>query len=188
MKVGPAANARIGYQLTSLGPIVSATLPGVGYAAPFYASTLPTANGHGYLCAGDATAGPFGGMNWDVYDSAAASSADAFGSVLFGGGLPGTNQAVSIIGDTKPDVGIMPSKEAGGTASIYILNGATLASKTSPLNVTTGADVKVVLPIGWAGTSASGRGLIKDINGDSYGDFAVGELASTIAGRVAVYW
>ena len=30
--------------------------------------------------------------------------------------------------------------------------------------------------------------MIRDLDGDGYGDFAIGEISSTGAGRLAVFW
>jgi hypothetical protein len=106
------------------------------------------------------------------------------GQTLFGGGFSGTDSVVSLIGNATADFAI--SGQVGGT--LDIVDGSKLSSLTSPINTTTAADVHVPMPSGWGGTIGGARNLIKDINGDGYPDFALGDVFGTVPGRVAVFW
>jgi hypothetical protein len=44
------------------------------------------------------------------------------------------------------------------------------------------------MPAGWTGTPLGPWNLIRDINGDTYPDFALGDQFGTVPGRVAVFW
>jgi hypothetical protein len=77
---------------------------------------------------------------------------------------------------------------------LYIINGAALGLMSGNVDVSA-AQAAVVPPIvkiadriptGWAGYG--GSGLIVDSNKDGYADFAVGESAFGMAGRVVVFY
>jgi len=178
VRVGPAKGAEIGQFLMNLGPILNG-LATVGAGNNIDTFSVPGAMGTGYVLSGTATAGPLANL-LVVYKSGGSS----VGQVLFGGGFSGRDVSVSIIGDSKADVAL------GGTTmtTIDILDGSKVPSLTSPVDTTTLADVHVPLPTGWMGTPVGHQNLVKDINGDGYPDFALGDLFGTVPGRVAVFW
>jgi len=106
------------------------------------------------------------------------------GQILFGGGFSGRDAFVSVIGNSKPDIAI--SSSSGGT--VDVIDGSKVPSLASPSDSGTIADVRVPLPSGWTGTAVGPQNLIRDINGDTYPDFAMGDEFGTVPGRVAVFW
>ena len=80
------------------------------------------------------------------------------------------------------------TESGGGPARIYIVDGSRFSTLTSPADVVTAADVILPLPADWKPVSLQRNGMIRDLDGDGYADFAIGENISTGTGRVAVYW
>jgi hypothetical protein len=180
---GPIDNAGYGSSLALVGGL--AGVPGVALSAG-----LNTALGAGVvdLYYGSSTVGPFGVAPLRFTDSL-ASGTDTFGWLVMGSALPGTSTTVSVIGDGKPDLVMLPFTESGGgPARVYIVDGARFATLPSPTNVVTGADVILPLPPDWKAVSLQRNGLIRDLDGDGYADFAIGENLANTAGRLAVYW
>ncbi len=161
-----------------------AGIPGVAIS-----TTHNTALGAGVvdLYYGSATNGPFGASPLRFTDSL-ASGTDTFGWLVLGCAFPGTSTTVSVISDGKPDLIMVPYKESGGGPSrAYIVDGARLAALTSPTDVVTAADVILPLPSDWKGVTQH-DGMIRDLDGDGYADFALGENVANTAGRIVVYW
>jgi hypothetical protein len=105
--------------------------------------------------------------------------------VLFGGAMPGSATTLSLFGDSLPDLAVSGSI---ANSVIYLVSGATVNGLASPSNLETVAEIKIALPLPWAGTAASG-GLVRDINGDGYADFTVADAnTTTTPGKVVVYW
>jgi len=83
--------------------------------------------------------------------------------------------------------------QPSGTGSrLFLLTGEKVRSFAggAAQDVTAVADVKYDLPANWAG-AAYGSGAIRDLNGDGFGDIAVGEFSDSvvpITGRVLVLW
>jgi hypothetical protein len=160
-------------------------VPGIGIAA---GRALASANGIADLYFGTA-ANPFGGTPIRFTDSLATTAGDVFGRLIVGGVFAGTSNTASLIGDSKPDVVMAPFTEsAGGPPRAYIIDGARLSTLGSPNDVVTTADVIVPLPSDWKSLPLQRNGLIKDLDGDGFGDFAIGENIATGTGRLAVFW
>jgi len=160
-------------------------VPGIGISA---GRALASANGVADLYFGSAT-NPFGGTPIRFTDSLATTAGDVFGRLIIGGVFAGTSTTASLIGDNKPDVVLAPFTEsAGGPPRAYIIDGARLSMLGSPNDVVTTADVIVPLPSDWKSLPLQRNGLIKDLDGDGYCDFAIGENVATGVGRLAVYW
>jgi hypothetical protein len=105
------------------------------------------------------------------------------GAAILGGGLPGRDVSLSLIGDGTPDVVL----GADITSVLTILDGSKLAARTSPIETTSAAEVKVPLPGTWT-TGDGAASLIPDINGDGKPDFCLGNAFGSVPGGVAVYW
>jgi hypothetical protein len=179
VKVGPGKPAKIGQTLTNLGPVVNA-LPSVGSGNTADTLSVAGSNGTSFVLSGTAALGPL--ANSLILFQQGGS---AVGQVLFGGGFSGRDTVVSIIGDGKPDIG-MTSLQNGN--AIDIIDGNRVAGLSSPSDTRTAADVHVPLPSGWIGTAVGVGDLIRDINGDGFADFALGDQFGVVPGRVAVFW
>jgi hypothetical protein len=175
--VGPGKPARIGIELTNLGPIVNA-LPSVGIGNPSDTVSTPGVTGSFFVASGADTTGPFASKVLGV-----ESGTSGIGQVVFGGGISGRNTSLSIIGNGDPDLAVL-SRSASNLA---ILDGAGVAG-LSTVDMTTAAQVLVPLPAGWGFTAEASGGLSPDINGDGYADFSVSNAFGTVPGSVAVYW
>jgi hypothetical protein len=139
---------------------------------------------------GSAMQGPFVTSPVRFTDSLAAVFAgELFGRVIGGSAFAGTSITTSLIGDGKPDVIMAPTTESsGGPSRIYIVDGARLFAVSSPADVVTAADVILPMPSDWKTLPLQRNAMIRDLDGDGYGDFAIGENISTGAGRLAVFW
>jgi hypothetical protein len=172
---------RYGNALVNVGAIGTG-VPLLAIANTGDAATVAPFVGTTYVQAGEAAAGPFGKRS--VLYSATRSN---IGRILFGGGVPGVNSTLSIIGgitDSSPDVGV-----GGPSGSVYILEASKVMDATMPLNVDLTADVVVALPADWRGSATSAGGLVPDINGDRIADFALCDSAMVgQSGRVVVFW
>jgi hypothetical protein len=101
----------------------------------------------------------------------------------------GTSITSSMIGSAGPDLVMVPYQESsGGPARVYIVDGAKLAAAVSPADVVTTADVILPLPLDWKALPLQKNGLIRDLDGDGRGDFAIGENVTTEPGRIVVFW
>ena len=172
---GAAAGMRIGSALTDLG-IVGSGPPNVAIGNP-NDSSVPGATGSVYLFSGDTTNGPFSSVK-TLYFSTTSLSPFA----LIGGGVPGRRVSVSTIGDSSPDVVVVPRNGN----KIGIIDGGKISTLANLADVLSAADVIVGLP---AGVSApTGGSLVLDVNGDGFADFAVSDGASTDAGNTVILW
>lgn len=180
---GPNTGGRTGFGLAFLGGGTSLAALGVGSPA----SDNNPPNAQVDLFAGNAATGPFSGAHAIYTNSKATSAQDAFG-VLVAGGAYANGTTASILGDSAPDVILGGLKEAGAATHIYMLTGQN-AMTPGTRDIVTAADVSYQMPVGWLGCSQF-SGTIKDANGDSYGDIAIGEWRRTTGynGQVLVLW
>lgn len=179
-RVQGAAGDGMGALLSPLGSLGGAAF-GLGVRNIFAAG-----GGHALLYATNSAASPFGGTPTRVISSVAGTQ--GFGTVLFGGGFGGvTSASVSIIGSNAADVVIGASNE-GAARRLYIVDGARLGSLPTMLDAATESDVTIAFPTGWRPLSAATNGLVRDINNDGHADFAIGEQAHNIPGRLLVFW
>jgi hypothetical protein len=172
-----AANEQVGYVLNAFGGgagVISGNTAGNGSIDVFF---------------GGSGADPLAGTPQVFISNGLAH--EAFGTLALGGGFSGSNDSISFLGDSRPDL-VMASARAGGPSTIYILDGAQAASLPSPVEVTTAATVKIPLPADWDRVTIY-ESAVKDVNGDGHGDIAVGETDATgntprFRGRVLVLW
>ena len=117
---------------------------------------------------------------------------NSWGAVNIGGGVPATTRHVSFIGgDTVPDLALSGQGDGNGP-TVYIIDGTVLRTATGTLAVSATVPAKGVvmvpgLPADWAGHGFKST-VVPDVNGDNYGDFAIGEVTTAKAGRVAVFY
>jgi hypothetical protein len=176
--VGPAVMTRIGLTLRNLGPMLN-TLPSVGSGNPI--DRVTTTNGNAYLFSGSATSGPLASKVVAAQGGGAALS----GQALIGGGVSGTGQSFSLVGDPTPDL-VLVSRDS---TIFTIVDGQNVRAATSPFDVTTTKDaITITLPTDWTATAEDGATLLPDINGDGRSDFALSNALGTVAGKVVVYW
>ena len=181
---GPVDNGQYGSNMALVGALAGA--PGIAIDTG-KGTTL--GNGIVDVYYGSPTTGMFSVAPTRFTDSLALAATDLFGRVILGSAFPGTALSVSIIGDGKPDLMMAPFTESsGGVSRVYIIDGGRLSSIASPANVVTTADVILPLPSDWKSVANARNGTIRDLDGDGYGDFCIGENISTGAGRLAVYW
>ena len=178
VRVGPGKAARIGQTFANLGPVANG-LAGVGVGNPGDTLSVPGSSGSAFVLSGTAAPGPLTSL-LVLYQQGGSS----VGQVIFGGGFSGRDVTASLIGDGKPDIGL--TSQTVGT--LDIIDGAKIPALTTPANSQTLGDVQVPMPTGWTGTAAGAGNLIRDINGDGFADFALGDLFGTGPGRVAVFW
>jgi hypothetical protein len=177
-KVGPGKAAKIGQSLSNLGPAVN-PLAAVGAGNPGDTLSVPGTTGSAFVLSGAAATGPLASQAV-LYQQGATG----VGQVVFGGGFSGRDVMVSLIGDSKPDVATI-----GQTAStLAIVDGARLAGLTNPFNAQMSADVQVPVPAGWMGAAGGAGNLVRDINGDGYPDFVLGDVFGAVPGRVVLFW
>ena len=81
---------------------------------------------------------------------------------MIGGGIPGRDVSLSLIGDSTPDLVL------GGQLGpiLTISDGAKIGAKTSPIECLDGRS-PITLPSGWGSGEAAGS-IISDINGDEF--------------------
>jgi len=119
---------------------------------------------------------------------------DTFGAIALGGGFSGSNASISYVGDSTPDVILGGAFESSHQTTLYIVDGDDIPTLTAPLiDASQAAKAKVSLPADWR-HSTGYDSPVKDVNGDGYGDFAIGETSVTgdfnvpYQGRVVVFW
>src|SRR5262249_17849720 len=122
------------------------------------------------------------------------ASASSFGVINIGSGDLGTPNAVSLIGaDALPDLVLAGQGEPNNP--IYLVSGSVLTTLSGTVDVTKPLAGNVPgiirvpskLPADWGNGYATGC-VILDLDGDQFGDFAIGELAPAAPGRVAVFY
>lgn len=171
----PVGGIHIGQVLTNLGPILGSAVPGVGLGNPGDNSTGLGANGTAYLMSGSSV-----GTLLTEQKTVAISGTQS-GGLVIGGGLPAQRAAVSLIGDSAPDVVVGPKTGS----SFAIFDGSKLAAKPGSISGDTSAEVLVPMP---GGTGEGEGSIVKDIDGDTYADFCVGTGLGPVPGSVVVYW
>ena len=180
---GPVDSGAYGTSLGLIGAL--AGVPGLAIST---GRATSLGNGVVDIHFGSTIAGPFSASPLRLTDSLAAA-ADTFGRVIAGCAFSGTSINVSLIGDGKPDLLLAPFTESsGGSSRVYILDGARLFALSNPADVVTNADVILTMPSGWKSLPLQRNAMIRDLDGDGYADFAIGENISTGAGRLAVFW
>jgi hypothetical protein len=177
---GPASGARIGVVLSHLGTMLNG-FAGVGVGNPLDTIDIPGGHGGSYLMSGDPTAMPPTGPMTTKQITYISGGQSLSGGVQIGGGIPGRDISLSLIGDSTPD--LVYAGELGSI--ITISDGAKIGAKGSPLELGTAAEYTITLPGGWQ----SGEGttsIIPDINGDKIPDFCIGSQLQP--GGVLVYY
>jgi hypothetical protein len=174
---GASAGMRIGAVLTNLG-VIGSNLPAVVAGNP-NDTTVPGGTGSVYLFNGNTTAGPFATQK-SLYFS--GTSLNPFG--LVGGGIPGRLIAANTIGDSTPDLVVVPRN--GG--KIAIIDGAKVSALATSADIASVADVQFNLPAGIGLLNNTDGSLVPDVNGDGFADFVISDGVSTDAGRTLVFY
>lgn len=180
---GPLAGGRTGIGLAFIG--AGGTSPVVGIGSPAYNNN--PANGRVDIFQGNVASGPFSGAHAVYTDSRATGVGDGFGVMVIGGGYA-NGTGTSFLGDSAPDVVLGALTEAGAATHVYLMTGQN-AITPGTRDIVAAADVSYPMPPGWLGCSIY-SGSVRDSNGDSYGDIAIGEWHRTTGfnGRVLVLW
>lgn len=200
---GPQVNnSFFGQALVNLGAIGGGRIAlGAGATSAQPTGTL----GRGYLSlfSSTVTEGPLAGAPVRLSSAATAVSPDALVGRSFSSVLNGTSVALPLIGDTKDaavgDLINFSRTEGGGKpGAVYIIDGVSLSGRAAgDVDMATLASVKLDLAAyvsDWkeVSTFQPTGGLIKDLDGDGWADFAVGEYlnvtATPIPGRTIVFW
>jgi hypothetical protein len=176
--VGPGANSRIGVVLSNLGPIMN-TLPSLGSGNVVDPVGVPGSTGNASIFSGDTTAGPLAKQVL-----AFQSNSHFMGEVVIGGGISGSDKSFSLLGDATPDLLVV----AQSADTFDIVDGRTVRSAASPIDVRTMASASIPIPANWVVTGENEGRLAPDVNGDGYPDFVLGNAISGVSGMVAVYW
>jgi hypothetical protein len=171
---GPANAARIGIVLSNLSTMLNG-FAGVAVGNLLDAIDIPGGHGGLYLGFGTPATGPLASQI-----IAYLANANAVGGISIGGGIPGRDSRVSLIGDATPDLVV-----AGEINSpLTISDGAKVLGKASPIELGSTAEVNIPLP-GWSSAEAAGS-IVTDINGDGVADICIGSQLQP--GSVRVYW
>ncbi|HVV15777.1 MAG TPA: FG-GAP-like repeat-containing protein [Polyangia bacterium] len=191
---GTITTANASASFTGSGIVYAFTL---GYLGPLGSSTGAISVGDTFAAPAfvDVDLGTPGSLTPSVrlVDAAAGNS---FGVVNMGGGIKGTSQAISLIGDDATS-DLIVAGQAETASPIYIVNGAVLPTLSGTVDVSTTVKNETAIvptaiavagqiPSGWGGYA--GASIIVDSNKDGYPDFAVGEFAPGKAGRVVVFY
>jgi hypothetical protein len=172
--VGPATGTRIGLVLSNLGPLLGSTnAVGVGNMADTV--DVSGMSGVGYVLSGTPSTGPFNSKKIMSLGGGSGNGA------VMGGGLPGRDTALSLLGDSTPDL-VFGSEQS---SVLTIFDGAKLSAKTSPVEATASAEVQISLPSGWT-TGDGSASVIPDMDGDGFPDLCVGNAFGAVPGAVAV--
>jgi hypothetical protein len=180
---------RYGTPIGFLGPLGS---------SPGAFTLAATAGKYVDLHLGTPSSGPFlgtaGGAPAASVRFVDSASGNSFGVVSFGSGVRGTSTAGSFIGgDSLPDLVLAGQSETG--RPIYLVSGSALTTLSGTVDVSQpqSGNVPGILkvsnkfPMDWSNGFTTGCSIV-DLNGDGYADFAIGEFASGIPGRVAVFY
>jgi len=173
---GPASGAQIGVYVSNLGPVIG-SLANVGVGNPVDRADFTGAVGCAFVMSGGSGLGPL--TNKVVVSQAAP--VNLVGPVILGGGLSGTDSALSLIGDSHPDV-LLVAEQVG---FITISDGKTFPAPPASLDTQATGQVVIAPPSGWS-IGPGGGSLIPDVNGDHVPDFALRGGGSP--GRIAVYY
>jgi hypothetical protein len=186
--VGVAAD-RYGLPLGYLGPLGSS--PGAVTVAALTGKYVD-------LHLGTTSTGPFRGTAGSAPSPSVhfvdTASGNSFGVVSFGSGVKGTSTAGSFIGgDSVPDLVLAGQSEVG--RPFYLISGGALTTLSGTVDVSQAQSgnvpgiLKVAnkFPTDWSNGFTTGCSIV-DLDGDGNSDFAIGEFASAIPGRVVVFY
>ncbi len=177
--VGPATGSFVGTVLSNLGPMVN-SLPSLGTGNPSDSASSPGISGSAFVFSGDTATGPVANLI-----SFTRAGATRTGQVVIGGSISGRSASYSLLGDSRPDLVLVP--QTGPT--IQIIDGNVVAGLgAGPNDPTSVATATIPEVSGWLNTGVGQGGLIPDVNGDGYPDFAIGNAINPVPGKIAVYW
>ncbi|MCL4752378.1 MAG: FG-GAP repeat protein [Myxococcales bacterium] len=184
---GTAGGGRIGTALKLAG--VWASGPALTAGEPAYTGS---ATQRAHIFAGGAN-NPFSSTAHATFtNSAATNSFDSFGYMALGSGFSGTAVVGNFINGALGDVVFGGITEATGKPKIYFVSAekaATLAGTSA--DIVAAADIALPTPAALtAGGASPYSSAIKDMNGDGFGDIAIGETNAFAnnPGRVWVLW
>ena len=116
--VGPAAGAFMGSVLSNLGPIMNSS-PSLGTGNPSDTTSSPGISGSAFVFSGDSGTGPLAN-----HISFARAGTTKTGQVVIGGAVSGRSTSYSLLGDSRPDLVLVP--QTGPT--IQIVDGNALGA------------------------------------------------------------
>ena len=174
-----AANEQVGVALNVLG----------GGQGVISGNNVPVNAGFVLTFFGGTAAAPLSGTPTRFVNSAFP---DTFGTLALGGGFSGSNASISYVGDSTPDLVLGGTVEGTHASTVYFVDGKQAAMATGTFDVNQMSNARVALPADWKRVTINSS-AIKDINGDGYGDVAVGETDNgsfnpAFQGRVMVLW
>jgi hypothetical protein len=175
---GPASGAQIGTYLSNLGPVFG-QFANVGVGNPGDTLDFAGSSGCAFLMSGGAAVGPL--TNRVVLGQ--PGGGNLVGPVILGGGLSGSDVALSLVGDPTPDILLVG--EQGSANVISIRDGAAFPAPPASVSMTQTGQVQLPLPAGWT-IGPNGGSLLPDVNGDKVPDFALRGGGSP--GKIAVYY
>jgi hypothetical protein len=173
---GPAAGAQVGTFLSNLGPVIG-SLANVGVGNPADTVDFTGSSGSAFIMSGGTGMGPL--TNKIVLGQ---TGTNLVGPVVLGGGLSGSDVALSLVGDSTPDV-LLVSEQNNNVISIR--DGKTFPAPPASVDMTATGQVQLPLPANWS-IGPNGGSLIPDVNGDKVADFALRGGGSP--GQIAVYY
>jgi hypothetical protein len=182
------ASSVYGYSFGYLGPLGASTaaiaVAATGLASQFVDIHLGTA--------ATPFMGPAGGLPAPAL-RITGPTGNSWGALNVGGGVPASNRHVSFIGgDDVPDLILAGQSNVAGPL-VYMVDGNVLTSTTGTLSITDptalppGVIVLRELPADWEGYGLKSS-VVPDVNGDGYGDFAIGEATVVAAGRTMLFY
>jgi hypothetical protein len=200
---GPmVADSRFGQCLASLGTFGGGRF---GFMAGAFTSFQPGAFGRGYLSTyfSSVAEGPLSGVPVRMSSASTTVAPDYLSNVTFSSVVVGTATSVPFLGDTKDsafgDLVVASRSESGGMpGKIYLVDGQRLLTALpGDTDISQLASVSLSLKdyvSDWNATSTSqtNGGLVKDVDGDGWGDFVIGETQITsslsVPGRTILFW